>query len=316
MRQARPRGAARHRRDLHGGVHGDDRPRRLAAQRLPHARAGAVLRRHLLPARRPRRHAELAPGARGRGRRLGSEPRPDPEPPGAADRTAAAGRRRSNAPARTRSTPPGSTRPSTRCASRSTRTTAASAGAEVPAGVGDRVPAAPRRGGHDVGHAAGDGGRRHVRPGRRRVRALLGRRPLAGPALREDALRQRAPGSRVPARLAGDRRRAVSRGVRADAGLGAARDARSGGRLLLGARRRFRGRRGKFYVWTVDELRGVLGADADAAIAYFGATAAGNFEGANILTRGEDPPERLGEMRHSSTSCARSASGRGWTTSG
>jgi uncharacterized protein YyaL (SSP411 family) len=54
---------------------------------------------------------------------------------------------------------------------------------------------------------------------------------------------------------------------------------------------------GKFYVWTVDELRDVLGADADAAIGYFGATAAGNFEGRSILTRGEDPPERLGEMR-------------------
>src|SRR3954449_8881625 len=37
---------------------------------------------------------------------------------------------------------------------------------------------------------------------------------------------------------------------------------------------------GKFYVWTVDELRSVLGADADAAIAWFGASASGNFEGA------------------------------------
>ena len=39
LRQARPRGAARPRRDLHGGVPGDDRARRLAAQRLPHARS-------------------------------------------------------------------------------------------------------------------------------------------------------------------------------------------------------------------------------------------------------------------------------------
>ena len=51
---------------------------------------------------------------------------------------------------------------------------------------------------------------------------------------------------------------------------------------------------GKFYVWTVDELRSVLGDDADAAIAYFGATERGNFEGANILeARGGQEPEGL-----------------------
>ena len=37
---------------------------------------------------------------------------------------------------------------------------------------------------------------------------------------------------------------------------------------------------GKFYVWTLDELRAALGDDADAAIAWFGATERGNFEGA------------------------------------
>jgi len=48
---------------------------------------------------------------------------------------------------------------------------------------------------------------------------------------------------------------------------------------------------GKFYVWTLDELREVLGDDADAAIAWFGATEQGNFEGANVLeSRGPEPP--------------------------
>jgi uncharacterized protein len=48
---------------------------------------------------------------------------------------------------------------------------------------------------------------------------------------------------------------------------------------------------GKFYVWTLDELRDTLGDDADAAIAWFAATENGNFEGANILeSRGPEPP--------------------------
>jgi uncharacterized protein len=53
---------------------------------------------------------------------------------------------------------------------------------------------------------------------------------------------------------------------------------------------------GKFYVWTVDELRAVLGDDADAAVAWFGATEEGNFEGANVLeSRGPEPPPEVRE---------------------
>ena len=48
---------------------------------------------------------------------------------------------------------------------------------------------------------------------------------------------------------------------------------------------------GKFYVWTLDELRAALGDDVDAAVAWFGASETGNFEGANILeSRGPEPP--------------------------
>ncbi len=50
---------------------------------------------------------------------------------------------------------------------------------------------------------------------------------------------------------------------------------------------------GRFYVWTVEELRAELGELAPEAIAYFGATERGNFEGANVLeARGEEPPAR------------------------
>jgi uncharacterized protein len=56
---------------------------------------------------------------------------------------------------------------------------------------------------------------------------------------------------------------------------------------------------GKFYVWTLDELRAALGDEGlcEEAVAFFGASEAGNFEGANVLEgRGPVPP-RLGEIQ-------------------
>jgi uncharacterized protein YyaL (SSP411 family) len=50
---------------------------------------------------------------------------------------------------------------------------------------------------------------------------------------------------------------------------------------------------GRFYVWTLAELNDHLGELAPAAIAYFGASAKGNFEGANVLeAHGEEPLQR------------------------
>jgi hypothetical protein len=55
---------------------------------------------------------------------------------------------------------------------------------------------------------------------------------------------------------------------------------------------------GKFYVWTVAELREVLGPLADDAIAYFGATESGNFEAATNVLEGRGPePAQLPEIR-------------------
>jgi uncharacterized protein YyaL (SSP411 family) len=56
---------------------------------------------------------------------------------------------------------------------------------------------------------------------------------------------------------------------------------------------------GKFYVWSLAELQTLLGDDAAAAIAWTGASAAGNFEGSNILeARGPEPgPEKRQRIR-------------------
>jgi uncharacterized protein YyaL (SSP411 family) len=56
---------------------------------------------------------------------------------------------------------------------------------------------------------------------------------------------------------------------------------------------------GKFYVWTVAELRSVLNDDAEEAIRYFGATEHGNFEhGTNVLEgRGQIEAGRLERIR-------------------
>lgn len=40
---------------------------------------------------------------------------------------------------------------------------------------------------------------------------------------------------------------------------------------------------GKFYVWSIHQIRDLLGPAADSLIAHYGVTDAGNFEGANIL---------------------------------
>ena len=45
------------------------------------------------------------------------------------------------------------------------------------------------------------------------------------------------------------------------------------------------GEEGKFYVWRMEEIEEVLGADAPAAIEWYGVTKSGNFEGSNILHR-------------------------------
>ena len=232
LREGRPRGATRRRRHLHGGGAGDDGPRRLAAQRLLHARPGAVLRRDLLPADAAPGHAGLAAGARGDRRRVADPARRDPRSratrsPSAwaarrcwsprASRSRRRPRRGGRHPARPVRLDPGRLRRR----------------AEVPAVLGAAVPARPRRARDVPADAAVDGRRRDQRPDRRRLRPLRGRQHLDRAALREDALRQRAARPGVPARVARERRPGAAPDVRGDARVRPARAARPGGRLLL-----------------------------------------------------------------------------------
>jgi uncharacterized protein YyaL (SSP411 family) len=54
---------------------------------------------------------------------------------------------------------------------------------------------------------------------------------------------------------------------------------------------------GKFYVWTLAEVREALGPLADAAIEHFGMSEAGNFEGSNLPVRATEDPDRLDEIK-------------------
>ena len=63
-------------------------------------------------------------------------------------------------------------------------------------------------------HPGRHGRRRHPRPPGRRLRPLLDGPRVAGPPLREDALRPGRPAPRLPPRLAGDRARRLPRGGR------------------------------------------------------------------------------------------------------
>jgi uncharacterized protein YyaL (SSP411 family) len=52
------------------------------------------------------------------------------------------------------------------------------------------------------------------------------------------------------------------------------------------------GQEGKFFIWTPDEIRELLGQEADAFMAAYGVTEAGNFEGRNILELVGDVDQR------------------------
>ena len=127
------------------------------------------------------------------------------------------------------------------------RPSAGRRGARVPALVRGRAPAAARgrRGArHGTTHPRRDGGRRPLRRRRRWIPPLLGRRAVGRPALREDAVRQRAARLGVPACLGRDGQGPLPQGRRGDGRLPASRDAAGERRVRLGSGCRHRRRRG------------------------------------------------------------------------
>ena len=76
---------------------------------------------------------------------------------------------------------------------------------------------------------------------------------------------------------------------------------------------------GKFYVWTLDELRAALGDDFDAAIAWFGATAARQLRGRErprVARAGAARAEVRERIRGAAArACAPRGCGRASTTS-
>ena len=136
----------------------------------------------------------------------------------------------------------------------------------------------------------GDGARRDLRPGRRRLRALLRRPGVGGAALREDALRQRAAGRALRAPGWG-RWGSGWRGRPPTSCSASCAPRRAGFASALDADSE--GVEGKFYVWTQAELVDVLGPDDGAwAAETFHVTERGTFEhGTSTLQLLRDPDD-------------------------
>ena len=169
----------------------------------------------------------------------------------------------------------------TACAAPSTLATAASAARrssrphcvlELLAALGEREMS--------TSDAAGDGARRHLRPGRRRLLALL-RSTRPGPCRTSRRCSTTTRCSPAPICMHGRRRRAAVRAhLPRDARVLPARAARARRRLLLLTRRRLRGGRGPLLRLERSRSCGRSSAiSRPAAIAYFGASERGQLRG-------------------------------------
>ena len=298
---------------------GDRRSRRLAAQRLPDARPEAVLRRHV-----------LATGADGHGmpswRQVLARRRQRVDDPARSGWTLRATKSRkrwagggATEAVERRSTPRPSKRGGALQASFDARWGGWGRARSSRRPSRDRAAAARATTRDGAGNAAARWPRRDLRPGRAAASpATASTHAWTGAALREDALRQRTACARLPARLAGQRATsaaAQSRRRRSTSSLRELRGPEGGFYSAPSTPTERRGVEGKFYAWTLDELRDELDGhtaepgrtDLEAAVAWSGATQRGDFEGANVLeARGPEPPAEQRERIRATLLQARS----------
>ena len=286
VREGRPRGAPRRRRGLHGGLPGDDRPGRLAAERVsdPRVPCPSTQAPTFHPSRG--RDAELGDGARAVGDAW-VQRRDKIRQQRGRDRPLARGERTARAVGRADSRSTGTPRRSPRCAAHDRSTGGFGGAPKFP--QASVIELLLTRGEREMSLRTL---RRWPRAGSTTRSAAASRATRSTPPGRSPTSRRcstttrcwRAPTSTV----AGLGQRALPAGVPRDARLGAARDARPRRRLLLGARRRLRGRRGQ--VLRLDARGASPGARAlagrSAAFAYFGASERGNFERGLNVARG------------------------------
>ena len=249
--QGRPRGAARHRSDLHGGAASSGRAGRLAADHVSDARRRADLGRHLFSqfvALRQTGFCRRAARSRAAVPRGAAEDRAQP--------------RRADGAARRRT----ARKPGTVTIGVAELDNAARqlGGIIDPVNGGTRgAPKFPQAALFELlwraglahrrtalfcrrrDHARPHLRRRHIRSSRRRLFPLLGRRALAHAAFRENALRQRPAPRTIGHRIPALRQAALPAARARDRRLAHARNDDRRGRVLGVARRRFRGRRGK-----------------------------------------------------------------------
>ena len=292
--QGRSRGAAGHRPDLHEALACPWRAGRLAADHVPDPRRRAVLGRHLLPATsRAMAGPAFVAVLEAVAARLRDEPEQGRRRTAATHRARSASRRQPASA--TGSIAAFSTRPPRRvlrlCRSESRRHPRR---AEIPQcqrcsncsgapATGPATAAIATQSCHAPQHLPG----RHLRPSRRRLRPLLGRRRLAGPAFREDALRQRPAPRAADLRLARHRRIPCSGPAIDETVAWLLREMqRRGRRLRRKPRRRFGRPRGQVLRLAARRSRSTSSARTSRPFArVYDITPGGNCEGASILNR-------------------------------